>query len=94
MGRGPNISLHPTDATETVTRLVDEELKNLSQLDLVQALVFSRDGKQLYSGSFQEVIAWDTATGKIIRRYTGLADRAVALDISPDGQLLAVAGGA
>jgi WD40 repeat protein len=100
VGRGTSIYLYPADKAETLKKLVDADLKTeqgplaQSQLDLVQSLIYSADGKKLYSGGYQEVVVWDVATGKVAQRFTGLADRVVAMDISPDGKFLAVSGGA
>jgi WD40 repeat protein len=94
VGKGTSILLLPTDKAETSRKLIDTNLKSQAQLDLVQSLVFSADGSKLYSSGYQEVIEWEVASGKILRRFTGLVDRVVAMDLSPDGKQLAVSGGA
>ncbi len=58
------------------------------------ALRFSPDGQLLYSAGVHEVLVWDAATGKLVRRIAGLPQRIHALRFSPDGRTLAVAGGA
>lgn len=100
-GRGASIVLYRAEQGDVLKTLVDVELKDeqgkpvgQSQLDLVQSLLFSSDGSKLYSGSYQEVVIWNVQTGKVEKRLTGLADRIVAMDLSPNGKLLAVAGGA
>ncbi len=101
VGRGTSIYLYPADKTESQKKLVDTGLKTeqgqplaQSQLDLVQSVIFSADGKRIYSGGYQEVVVWDVSAGKVVQRFTGLADRVVAMDLSPDGKHLAVSGGA
>ena len=101
VGRGASVSLYSADKGELLRALVDANLKDdagkameQSQLDLVQSLLFSPDGSKLYVGGYQEVTIWETATGKLLQKLTGFADRVTALDLSADGKLLAVAGGA
>src|SRR5262249_38966634 len=54
------------------------------------ALVFTRDGKSLVtSGSGDELIQWDLASGKEQRRLGQDLTNCSALAISPDGQTLA-----
>lgn len=59
----------------------------------VTAVAFSPDGKTLASSGYHEVILWDPATGKILRRISNVAERVYDLDFSPDGKSLAVAAG-
>jgi WD40 repeat protein len=66
---------------------------NSAHLAIVEALALSPDGKLLATGSYQEAAIWDVATGKLLRKLTGFADRVVALSFSPDGKLLATGGG-
>src|SRR4051794_14110210 len=41
----------------------------------IDSLVFSSDGKRLYSTGYHGVFAWEAATGKLLRRYrTGEED--------------------
>lgn len=60
----------------------------------VEALAFSPDGVTLASGSLREVVLWNVATGQRRASVDGFAHRVVSLDFSPDGKLLATAGGA
>lgn len=64
-----------------------------AHVSLVESLAISPDGKTLASGSFQEVILWDLASGQIRQRLTGFADRVTALAFSGDGKYLATGGG-
>jgi WD40 repeat protein len=101
VGRGASVALYSADKGDLIRTLTDANLKDdagkpieQSQLDLVQSLLFSPDGKTLYVGGYQEVTLWDATSGKLLSKFTGFADRVAALDLSPDGKLLAVAGGA
>jgi WD40 repeat protein len=70
---------------------------------LIRALVFSQDGRRLFSGGGNEsvadqkagaILAWDTETGKAARPLTGHLPAVRALALSPDGtQLLSGGGG-
>lgn len=98
-GRGNQIFLY--DAAGRFQRnLVDPALADANKkpikaahASLVESLAVSPDGKTLASGSFQEVILWDPATGAVKSRLGGFAERVVCLAFSPDGKLLAVGGG-
>lgn len=61
----------------------------------VAALAFSPDGKRLATGGYQEVLVWDLAGGKLLRRVGvgGLNDLVHALAYHKDGHLLAVGEG-
>ncbi len=59
----------------------------------IAALAFRPDGKELAVGGYHEVTIWDPATGSLLRRIENVEQRTLALQYSPDGALLAVAGG-
>ena len=59
----------------------------------VTALAFSGDGKWLVSGVYGRVVIWDVNTGKPVQRLTNVLGAVNDLKFSPDGKLLAVAGG-
>ncbi len=100
--RGNQINIYDAGSGAYVRSLVDPDLKTpdkktpvkAAHLSLVESLAYSPDGKYIASGSFQEVILWDAATGQLRQRFTGYADRVVTLDFSHDGKLLATGGGA
>ena len=71
----------------------DGKKHEVSHVSLVESLAISPDGKNLASGSFQELRIWNTDTGEEVRKIEGFSDRIVALAFSPDGKLLATAGG-
>ena len=60
----------------------------------VLALAFTPDGKELAAGGYHEVTFWNPADGSLVRRVKNVAERTQSLAFSPDGRLLAVAGGA
>jgi WD40 repeat protein len=99
--RGNQLHVYDADKGDYLKALVDPNLTTpdkkpvkAAHLSLVESLAFSADGKLLASGSFQEVILWDVATGAIKQKLTGFSDRVVALAFSPDGKMLATGGGA
>ncbi len=59
----------------------------------VTALAFSPDGKQLATGGYHEILIWDVASGKLVRRIQGAPERVYRLCYSPNGWWLASAGG-
>jgi WD40 repeat protein len=100
-GRGNEINVYEAATGKHVRSLVDPKLVGpdgkplaAAHLSLVESLAYSPDGKVLASGSFQEVIIWDAATGAIKYRLTGFADRVVCLAFAPKQSLLACGGGA
>ncbi len=71
-----------------------DPLRAPAHLSLIESLALSPDGNTLASGAYQEVVLWDTKTGKIKHRLKDFAERVVALAFSPNGQFLATGGGA
>jgi len=59
----------------------------------VTAITFSPDGHQLISGSYRELLVWDTATFKLVRRIGPLPGNTRALAFRPNSRTLAVASG-
>lgn len=100
--RGNQIHIYDAGSGAFIRSLVDPDLKtpdkkqavSAAHLSLIESLSYSPDGKYIASGSFQEVILWDAATGQLRVRFTGYADRVVSLDFSHDSKLLATGGGA
>jgi len=59
----------------------------------VYCVAYSPDGRWLASGSWHEVIIWDTATNKEVHRIGGFRGLIWSVAWSPDRLLLAVGGG-
>ena len=59
----------------------------------ITALAFNPDGSQLASSGYHEIVLWNSADGKQIRRISNVAERTYELQYSTDGTLLAAAAG-
>jgi WD40 repeat protein len=59
----------------------------------ITAMAFSPDGSRLVVSGYRELTVWSTADGALAGRVPGLDDRTYAITFSPDGSLLAAAGG-
>ena len=59
----------------------------------VTAVTFSPDGKQVVTGCYGLVTVWDLARVKPVQAITSVLGAVNDLHFSPDGKLLAVAGG-
>lgn len=98
--RGNQVHLFDAKTGEFKKTLTDPNLKtqagqlaNAAHITLVDSMAFTPDGKQLATGSFQEVVFWDIESGKAAKRIDGFADRVVTIDFSPDGKYFATGGG-
>ncbi|HXM42688.1 MAG TPA: c-type cytochrome domain-containing protein [Bryobacteraceae bacterium] len=60
---------------------------------LISALAYRPDGKLVALGTFQEVRLVEPETGKVVATLPGEAEDVRAVAFSPDGKLLAAAGG-
>lgn len=96
VGRGNQIHIFEVASGKWLRQLVDPALTEppAAHRSLVESLAISSDGKWLASGSFQEVVIWDLASGSIAHRVTGFAHNVVALAFAPQGTQLACGGGA
>jgi WD40 repeat protein len=63
------------------------------KLTRVRILFFGRQGRVLVASDHDSVVLWDIPTGRPIGKILGDIERISALDIGPDGQLLAAAHG-
>ncbi len=71
----------------------DKAPAEYSQTVPIAAVHFNADGSKLFVGGYYEITVWNVADGRLLRRLTGASQRTTAIDISPDGKTLAVAGG-
>lgn len=60
----------------------------------IRALAFNRDATELAVGGYHEVTVWHPERGVLLRRIQGLPQSIHSLAFSPDGSILAAAGGA
>jgi len=59
----------------------------------IHDLAFSPDGVYLATGGrVPAVVLWEVASGEVVRTFR-LTDNAISMDFSPDGKILATAGG-
>jgi WD40 repeat protein len=59
----------------------------------VAAVAFDKEGNRLAAGSYGQVVVWDLPTARPLKLLTNVLGAVNDLKFSPDGQLLAVAGG-
>jgi WD40 repeat protein len=59
----------------------------------VTALAFSPKGDELAVGGYHEIMIWNPADGKLVRRIKDVEQRVFGLAYSADGKVLAAAGG-
>ena len=60
----------------------------------ITAMAIRPQTDHVYVGGFHELTVWNMSEGQLIRRINNVAERTYGLTFSPDGSLLAVAGGA
>ena len=59
----------------------------------ITAVVFSKDEQSILTSGYHEVLIWSAKDGQLQKRISGLPERIHSLDIHPDGNQIAVAGG-
>ena len=59
----------------------------------VTAIAYHPSGEELYVGGYHEITVWNPSKGEVLRRIDQVTERTYRLAFSPDGALLAVAGG-
>lgn len=59
----------------------------------VTAVCYSPDGRQLVTSGYRELLVWEAATGTLLKRIPGVAERVYAVSFHPNGSQLAVASG-
>src|SRR5438034_3229572 len=70
-----------------------ELILKVGPLAPVTAVAFSHDGKWLVAGSYGQVVIWDLPTARPAKFLTNVLGAVNDARFSPDGKLLAVAGG-
>jgi len=95
---GKPIASGSTSATWVLERVIGSGDGKSPITDRANSLAFSPDGKTLAVGSGEpsrsgDITLWDIETGKLTKEYAERhLDSVFALDISPDGKLLASGG--
>lgn len=61
----------------------------------ITAIAFreGKNGRELLASGYHEITAWNPDDGALLRRITNQGQRTYGLSLSPDGKLLAAAGG-
>jgi WD40 repeat protein len=88
-GPAPNEASHPVPNPSTPTILPE-----VSLVSPVSSLKVSPDGSLLAVGGYREVRLLDPISGKLLGTLSGHADYVRSIAFSPDGRMLAAAGGA
>jgi dipeptidyl aminopeptidase/acylaminoacyl peptidase len=88
-GKDPRLALHELAPAEARPGAPEKYPRPLP----VTAAVFGIDGETYYTSGYHEVLEWQTADGKLLRRLAAAPERVLALALQPDGRHLAVAGG-
>jgi hypothetical protein len=83
----------PDETVSTPALTIPEMKPRTAVKPLIGALGYRADGKLLALGSFKEVRLVEPETGKVVGTLPGEAEDVRALAFSPDGKLLAAAGG-
>jgi hypothetical protein len=60
----------------------------------VTAMVWAKDGEELVTGGYHELLVWDVNRGQLLRRIPDNGQRTYDLSLSPNGRWLAAATGA
>ncbi len=95
-GRANQIHLYHVPTGQRITKLADtsldtEQTTGIAHRDMVQSLVFSAQGDLLASGGFREVKLWRRPRD-VQRLNLAIGAAATAVAVSPDQNVLAVAG--
>jgi DNA-binding beta-propeller fold protein YncE len=88
----PTTTVAPPGTLAKAGGKLDLALK-VGPLAPVTAVTFSPDNKLLVSGAYGQVVVWDLTTVKLLRFLTNVLGAVNDVRFSPDGKLLAVAGG-
>jgi mono/diheme cytochrome c family protein len=59
----------------------------------ITSIAFSPDGTQVATGGYHEVLIWEAASGKLLKRLQGVPERTYTIVYSPNGWWIATASG-
>lgn len=86
---------HRTAAAQDVANLPIEIVPQIGHSNGVNSVAFSPNGRTIISGSTDKTVKlWDSATGSLIRTFTGPAGSVRSVAPSPDGAFVLTGGGA
>jgi len=68
------------------------EIRQIQARGTISALAFDDTGRTLFAGGYNELSLWETLTGAYHDTFRERFGRITAMDTSPDGKTLAVAG--
>lgn len=89
----PTAAIPPAGLLSKAAPAKLEVALKIGPLSPIAAVAFSPDGKYLTAGSFAQVAVWDLQSARCVKVLTSVLGAVHDTKFSPDGTILAVAGG-